>query len=374
MRRFSLARLIAPSIIFILFPVSLIPAQVTRQKFAAVVESNFKSWDSNHDGALSHTEVETLIRSHKVKGDAAAAVAALHVWFRNNSSHPPVSLAFIINSKDGQDERRDQTQKESHIQGNFASFSKHLSQVPRQIFTTSTPSVIGMSQGNLGDCYFVSPIGAFVHRDPTAIKHLVRTSADGSAEIDFGDGRHAKVSPMTDALICLGSTAHQQGLWLNVLEEGYGEIKKNKGPTTESAAAIDKISKGGDPGATITLLTGHKTQSLSLKKTPPEKTQQALLAARSARRLICAATSKGTEHPLPPGIPGNHAYAILDFNGSHLTIWNPWGNHFEPKGGGAPGIQHGYKVENGVFTVPMTDFTRIFSEVHIETEERHRHK
>lgn len=375
MNKVFAVRCLALACLALLGPLSILPAQKPGQRFLAVVETHFKAWDSNHDGALSHAEVETLVASHRVKGDEAAAVACIHVWFRNHAGHPPINLEFFRNAKDGQEERRDLSQKSNHLQSDFASFSKHLAQVPRQVFTSQPPSIKGMSQGHLGDCYFVSTVGAFIHRDPAAIRKLAKVEADGSTELSFGDGKHAKVPPLTDSLICLGSTAHDQGLWLNVLEDGFGRVKSTKGSKgvdTTSKAAEDKISKGGNPAAVIALLTGRKAETFQVRKTPPEKLMQAMQRASAGRKLICAGTDAAAKHPLPPGIPGDHAYAVLGVKGNQVTVWNPWGNHFEPKGGGAPGLQHGYKVENGVFTMPSADFEKVFSDVHIETDTPHK--
>lgn len=67
------------------------------------MDQHFKGWDANNDGALSHAEVETLVASHKVKGDEAAAVASIHVWFRNHAGHAPLTPDFFKNTKDGKE-------------------------------------------------------------------------------------------------------------------------------------------------------------------------------------------------------------------------------------------------------------------------------
>ena len=46
-----------------------------------------------------------------------------------------------------------------------------------------------------------------------------------------------------------------------------------------------------------------------------------------------------------------------------VTIWNPWGNNFEPKG---TGPNDGYKTVNGVFSMPLADFTRSFARMDVE--------
>jgi hypothetical protein len=83
------------------------------------------------------------------------------------------------------------------------------------------------------------------------------------------------------------------------------------------------------------------------------------------RRLTCCGT---TNAETPPGIARTHLYAVLDFDSKTdlVHIWNPWGNHFEPRG--TPGVANGYRVRDGHFFVPLSDFIRIFPSVIYESD------
>ena len=82
------------------------------------------------------------------------------------------------------------------------------------------------------------------------------------------------------------------------------------------------------------------------------------------RRLICLI--EHVDKP-PPGIGNRHAYAVLDYDPERrrVSIFNPWGNTFTPKG--APGVANGYSTERGLFTVPLDQFQQIFTRVFYET-------
>ena len=71
-------------------------------------------------------------------------------------------------------------------------------------------------------------------------------------------------------------------------------------------------------------------------------------------------------HAKVPGLGYGHAYAILDDSPKtdRVTLWNPWGNHFAPKG---PGAEHGFVTEHGLFQVPLATLYGQFSTVHLET-------
>jgi hypothetical protein len=71
-----------------------------------------------------------------------------------------------------------------------------------------------------------------------------------------------------------------------------------------------------------------------------------------------------------PGIGYHHAYAIMGFDlkTDQVTVWNPWGQHFEPKG--PEGAGHGFATEHGIFHIPLATLYQHFSTVHLETTER----
>jgi hypothetical protein len=83
------------------------------------------------------------------------------------------------------------------------------------------------------------------------------------------------------------------------------------------------------------------------------------------RHPVCAGTT--TRGEFPPGIGYPHDYAILDYHAEtdSVTLWNPQGSNFEPKG--APGLTNGYSMLNGQLRIPSHDFTLIFGAMFIET-------
>ena len=74
--------------------------------------------------------------------------------------------------------------------------------------------------------------------------------------------------------------------------------------------------------------------------------------------------------PKVPGLGYHHAYAIMAFDSKtdQVTVWNPWGQHFQPKG--PEGAEHGFATEHGKFHVPLKTVYQCFSTVHLETTER----
>jgi len=331
--------------------------------FKSVVQEHFDSWDTNKDGKLESQEIDTLLRRHTIKGEAAAALASIHIWFRDHKSTMGLTKSALTQTKDGDGERRDMSQKSPHFAGDYVSFVHHLNSVPRKVFTDKKPQLESLSQGHLGDCYFVSMVGALVHRSPESVHRMIQANEAGDSAVIFADGKRTQVKELPDALICLGSTARDTGLWLNVLEEGFGQTSHSKKPGTPGDPAIDKIGHGGSQTTTIALLTGKHAINASIKKMPPAKVHQLLVEGHNRHALMGAGTEKQGKYP--KGIASNHAYAVLSVQGEKIQVWNPWGNHFTPKG--TPGLENGYPTEKGVFTVGLHDFCQIFGDVTIET-------
>lgn len=339
-----------------------------------VLTAHFPRWDKDGDGKLSREEIDALVANHNVKGDLAAAVAALHIYFRGNTKAGPLSQAFIVESaaKTLPEERRDAANKVQRFQADFDKFRKHIQNAPREIFVDDAPQLVGIHQGGLGDCYFVSMVGASLHFNRSRLKEMFHPIKEGVCELDFLDGSKTTVR-LTDAQIALGSSAGSQGLWLNILEEGFGQVRfKLQQKKEPGDIPIDVISRGGSPALSITLLTGHKTESLDVLKRANDpaavrKLRETLITC-SRNRLLMGTGTGGKERPLPPGVIGNHCYAVLGFDGSRdlVHLWNPWGNKYQLKKEPA-GLENGYPVKDGLFDVPLQEFARIFGYLDYET-------
>ena len=164
----------------------------------------------------------------------------------------------------------------------------------------------------------------------------------------------------------------RHGSWLAVLEKAYGIIRQRqrakKGKLSAGAdhtAPVETLS-GGNAATTISLLTGRQSASLKLAKAARRDEVHNLLAEMTRKhRLICLTTE--TDKP-SPGLGKHHAYAIFDYdvNGRQVSIFNPWGNTFTPKG--AAGPANGYPTRHGLFTVPLDEFQQVFARVVYETD------
>lgn len=340
-------------------------------RFEQVIEARFRGWDRDGDGKLSAQEINALVVSHKVTGDEAAAVAAIHAFYRDHAKANPVTRPQLT----AKGPARKGTAR--NIADLYTDFRDHIRNAPREVFTGSGgPRLQGMHQGDMGDCYLIAVVGAAVHRDPAQVRRMFHPQKDGSCEVVFLGGTSVKVPKLTDAQIALGSTAGKQGLWLNILEEAYARSVFKKAPAKEKkpgALPEDLIGRGGDSADTIAILSHNRVESLDFvetkksKKALQDKLVDALKRCMAGRYLMTAGGR--TRKPPIPGVDDGHEYAVLAFDAKKksVTIWNPHGDDFEPSKS-PPGLKNGYETKGGRFEVPVADFQAVFGDFTWETE------
>jgi hypothetical protein len=426
------------------------PAQESKKppKFAEVVAERFTAWDKDHDGALSPAEIDAACVDPAIKGPQAAAVATLKRIVRSDKYElPPLTMDYLIKArsgarspiKDKDADREDSTERDvapaakapvpapaPHARpspasteakststpdwaGRYQSALTRIEKTDRALFSGGADATIERChQGPLGDCFFVSVVGAVVKRNPAALRAMIheRPQSDGGGyAVEFPIGRTVNVSPITDAEIVISSTTGDGGLWLAVLEKAFGMTRIEAAPTKYTMeSATDAIAKGGNTSQSIRTLTGHAAETIALKRKarsplapqqydanrqllPAPATAPTLMepvqspaklakivrekvpAALQAGRIVAAGTGEETH---PPGINPKHAYAVLGYDAAadKLILWNPHGNTFPPRNREIkePGLASGYPTKSGVFEVPVDDFVRIFRGVTIETE------
>jgi hypothetical protein len=339
--------------------------------FAAQVATSFDRWDLDHDGFLSFRETGSLVPDTTIRGDAAASLAAVHrvqrgkVWHHDSFSRQDL----IATSGAG---------RRPPFESYFRQSRAHIGSILPALFADDGPSLHKLKQGPLGDCFLLATVGAAVDRDPAWFPKAIIGKPGGPYRVAFPGHGVVSVPSVSDAEIALGSNGGGQGVWLSVLEKAYGQIAPGafRGGH-EDEPAIDEVSGHGTSTLTLRLFTGHEAGTLRFRPhgspRAPEGHQLARLVSEArallsqqfaARRLVCCGT---TTAATPPGIVPNHMYAVLGFDPTTnlVRVWNPWGNHFEPQGD--PGLQNGYPVLEGRFTVPLEDFVRVFTAITFET-------
>ncbi len=340
------------------------PASAPKQQepLSQFVDKHFDRWDRNKDGTLDLEEVDRKVEDHNVRGREAAVIFQIRRQLTAKGKPPRLAREQLL------------TLAEDKAFGKSVDATvKRLQTIDRELFLPTDPELSTFHQGRLGDCYLLCTVAAQVHRSPKAVRDMIRPVVTGGFQVVFGDGQKIQVGRLTDAELLLGAKLDDRhGSWLAVLEKAYGIIRKHGRQTQGkySAANGDSVPTetlgGGNSGTIISLLTGHKAGYLKLGKSSKRDQVHNLLADMTKkRRLLCVGVD--VDKP-PPGMGNHHAYAIMGYDAKarQVTVFNPWGNNFTPKG--AAGPANGYPTKLGMFTVPLDQFQQVFTRVAYETD------
>ncbi|HTQ11753.1 MAG TPA: C2 family cysteine protease [Fimbriimonadaceae bacterium] len=363
----------------------LAQAQAAAPTFSQTVLNDFTAWDTNHDGQLTQNEVDAAALDSKFHGPDAAALAALHRWMSLTKdplppltrewfqSYQPVRLRIVKGTPaaEAKTERKAYAATPGSLQSSYAGSLRRLEHMQAtSLFGSEGPALSDIRQGALGDCYFLAPLGAVVNRSPDDVRKMIQPDGSGY-QVRFPDGQQVRVRALTDAELAMVGSATQQGVWTRVMEIAYGSRKIADG---EIKIATDTMN-GGSTATAGKALTGHRFRSVKLvgdfKKDVPSASLQETMGrlrtdipqAVSTKLLVLAGTPKLA---MPKSISPNHAYAVLGFDPAtdKITLWNPHGNDFKPKGDEGP--DNGYRIENGVFSMPLEMFVRTFGHILFE--------
>lgn len=353
--------------------------------FAKVVAAHFAEWDLDRDGRLSASEIDRLMNRPDVRGDAAAALAAIKRRERAASAAERDRYAATegqltdpepVDPSDPERGGKDVIPYDAM----FRYYVHSLSTMSRKLFAGDGPNFQAMKQGPVGDCYFFSLVGYLAAREPKRIARMIVAEADGGYLVRFFDGERVRVGAPTDAEILLNNSPSSlaDGIWLAVLEKALGEkMRRAASASNRTREATDAMAAGGTTGLIIRLLSGHRDTEVRLREPryfhPRLDLLRRVLPQVLAKGMLAAA-EMGEEPPAgrakAPGLGYTHAYAILGYDPATdvIMLWNPWGEDFTPSGPEGPA--HGFATRHGVFQLPLRTFYGLFSSVHLETFSR----
>jgi len=362
-------------------------SEPSASRFADVVHEHFAAWDLNHDGKIEGREIDTLMTRRSIHGEAAAALAVLKLRERHTPAAVRPGYTLSASDVDNLDALADpvaidpaKPPKPFHAETQYKRYLKILKTMVPQLYAGSGPDFTVMKQGGIGDCYFFCLTGFLASKHPNRIREMIQTGPNGNYLVKFFDGESFSVGAPTEAelLVNNSSSSLADGIWLCVLEKAVGQRlrARSKDPAKKTAEPTDAMAAGGSTSTVMTLYSGHKPKSISLRDP-----RQAGARLQELRREIPATLAHGRMASAEmdalanglqkiPGLGYHHAYAIFAFDADRdlVTLWNPWGNHFQPKG--SEGAEHGFATEHGLFQIPLKTLYQHFSTVHLETTGR----
>lgn len=339
--------------------------------FTAVARAHWKEWADGSD-TITPERLDQLMRDRKIKGEAAAAVAAM----KRNVKDPTTKQLTDWTMKRIEDyESLVASGKSKHSLDR--AYKKSLDAIktdPHALYANGAPHLASIHQARSGDCWLLATIGAIIHRDPHQLRSLI--SDDGDRRYTVHLAYHTfKVQAPSDAEIGTYSNDRGDGDWLYVVENAEGQYREDFNHLHKVSLANDAAITAGSGSSAIQNIVGHDADHINMTPAKPQtdRVRAALTRAFQEHRLVLVGTTHDKSEALPHGIAKGHAMAVFDFDPSNdmVTVWNPWGNTSTPKG---TGPNDGYKTVGGVFQMPLPDFCRSFAHVSIENDKPYKPK
>ncbi len=332
------------------------PAQAAaapRRAFAEVLAANLPAWTGG-SGVVEKRRLEALAADPRIQGEDAAALATLLRRFRTETSASLPTADF--GGAGG-----------PVLDLNYRMIAAKLGRVNRTLFARGRPDFAKMQQGPAGDCYLFSGAGWWAYYQPNRIVQMIQPLPDDHYFVLFPDGEQVVVSMPTDTELAYneaGSTA-EDGIWMAVLEKAVGTLDYGRDLKTQAVADPSlRVNLGGSPRADVRRWTGNAVDTYRFNDPGDRARVREALVAMQERRLMAQAAVMKTDKAAP--IPANHAYAVFGFDAKTdmLTVWNPWGDDFTPRGPAGP--VNGWPRRHGVFQVPLADFVQVFTMLDVE--------
>ncbi len=186
-----------------------------------------------------------------------------------------------------------------------------------------------VSQGAIGDCYYMSSIAAVAQQRPDLIRDMIKANGDGTYSVTFhrwnGDKAEAVTVvvdnkfPTRQSESPLYAKAGDSELWPMVLEKAYAKFHGN---------SYVEIGLGGWPGNAMQELSGRKSSSFEAKA-GPLKTLALSLSLGTGVVIDTPGSDDTKGNALYEGgrMVNLHAYWVksVDLQKKQVTLVNPWG-------------------------------------------------
>lgn len=207
----------------------------------------------------------------------------------------------------------------------------------RPLFSQAGPSANDVSQGAVGDCYFLATLSSVAQVSPQVIRQSVVDLGDGTFAVQFKNGStptfvrvDADLPTYSSGTLAYADFGVQNSMWVAVMEKAFAFFRFNEG-TYQSLSGGWMNEVYGALG---------KTSSSSYASSSSSWLMTTIKQAMDAKKSVTFAVNKPNGAPLV----GNHAYTVcsvvMDATGkvTGLKLRNPWG----VDGAGNDGVNDGY--------------------------------
>jgi hypothetical protein len=201
------------------------------------------------------------------------------------------------------------------------------------LFGPNGPAYTDMEQGDLGDCYLISSLGAIAKASPQAIENMFINNGDGTYTVRFyvnGVADYVTVNtslPTYDGSPIYEGLGAGNSLWLPLAEKAYAQWNETGNEGRDGTNTYASIEGGWMSDVDAQVLGVGAQDYWTLNGTA----QQALIAGMTdPSDAVTIATDMYPSRN--SGLVGDHAYMVLGYNSSNGTfqLYNPWGVYQPP--------------------------------------------
>lgn len=211
---------------------------------------------------------------------------------------------------------------------------------------TNTPLPTDIEQGDVGDCYFLSSLGAIAERSPQTIESMIQNNGDGTYTVEFYNGKtpdyvtvNSELPVDSNGLFVYAdygqsATSTNNVLWPALIEKAYAQLSQEgwsrlyaDTPSLEPVAwdmnSYLSISLG-NPGISMHEITGLPVTWVNLAMPAEASQKQELINDVMAGDAITICTTG--RQKLRHGIVQNHVYMLLSYHpdSKKFHILNPY--------------------------------------------------
>ena len=311
----------------------------------------FDRLDKNKNGKISKSEVKEALKDPKIKGDDAAALAALlGLMEAKEGLEGDFTREKLTRLQSGQSGTKIDQKAASY----FSYYRSRLNNQSRKV-VEGTPNPFQLEQGQFGTCYFLAALVSKAQQDPGSIAKMIKDNGNGTFTVTFPGHKAVTIDAPSDGELLTEASSGSNGTWATILEKAYAKMKNDEAFFSRDNP-MDKV-EGGGTGQGISDLTTSSVDTDELWLTRKSTTRKKLIKALGAGKMVVASVSK--DWIRDSGIPDQHAYTVLDYNEKtdKITLRNPWG-HTETKGADGRAKDGN---DDGIFQMTLDEFDKTFS-------------
>ena len=211
------------------------------------------------------------------------------------------------------------------------------------LFNSVGPVIADVSQGQLGDCWFLAALGETAMQHPSLISKMI-VPHGLSYSVQFWVNGRAKFVPVNDALPtyidglaqCNGSPMtvanSTKSLWVPLVEKALAQLSEQKGVVTgmEYPGGVNQYYEiNAGLGEGIGFITGQETADYSiggLDSSAISSLLHQMHSAFTAGEDVLLGTS---EQAVTGNLVAGHMFAVtgIDTVAGIVSLFNPWGEN-----------------------------------------------